>query len=141
MTQRTVLITGAGIGIGRATAIAFARGGDHVVVTDVLETEGRAVAAEIERTGGSAEFHALDVTETTGVDAVIAAVEAKRGAIDVVIANAGIAHRVPLAELTDVPREAWRQEVADMRQYLQGFGARLPAKLVSEIDDIERRFG
>jgi 3-oxoacyl-[acyl-carrier protein] reductase len=104
MTQRTVLITGAGIGIGRATAIAFARGGDHVVVTDVLETEGRAVVAEIERTGGSAEFHALDVTMTIGVDAVVAAVEAKRGAIDVVIANAGIAHRVPLVELTD---ELW----------------------------------
>jgi 3-oxoacyl-[acyl-carrier protein] reductase len=104
MTQRTVLITGAGIGIGRATAIAFARGGDHVVVTDVLESEGRTVAAEIERTGGSAEFHTLDVTATTGVDAVVAAVEAKRGAIDVVIANAGIAHRVPLAELTD---ELW----------------------------------
>ena len=104
MTQRTVLITGAGIGIGRATAIAFARGGDHVVVTDVLETEGRAVAAEIERTGGSAEFHRLDVTETTGVDGVVAGVEAKRGAIDVVIANAGIAHRVPLAKLTD---ELW----------------------------------
>ncbi len=101
MTQRTVLITGAGIGIGRATAIAFARGGDHVVVTDVLEKEGKAVAAEIQQAGGSAEFHSLDVTSTSGVDAVVAAVEAKCNAIDVVVANAGIAHKVPLAELTD----------------------------------------
>ena len=104
MTQRTVLITGAGIGIGRATAFAFARGGDHVVVTDVLETEGRGVAAEIERAGGSAEFHRLDVTNTEAVNAVVAAVEAERGAIDVVIANAGIAHKVPLDAMTD---ELW----------------------------------
>ena len=104
MTQRTVLITGAGIGIGRATAIAFARAGDHVVVTDVLESEGKAVVAEIQQAGGSAEFHSLDVTSTSGVDAVVAAVEAKCDAIDVVVANAGIAHKVPLAELTD---ERW----------------------------------
>jgi 3-oxoacyl-[acyl-carrier protein] reductase len=101
MAQRTVLITGAGIGIGRATALAFARGGDHVVVTDVLEDAGRGVVSEIQQAGGSAEFHGLDVTSTTGVDTVVEAVEAKRRAIDVVIANAGIAHRVKLAELTD----------------------------------------
>ena len=77
------------------------RGGDHVVVTDVLENEGNAVAAEIQRLGGSAEFHSLDVTSTSGVNAVVAAVEAKCGAIDVIVANAGIAHKVPLAELTD----------------------------------------
>jgi 3-oxoacyl-[acyl-carrier protein] reductase len=104
MTQRIVLITGAGIGIGRATAFAFARAGDHVVVTDVLEDQGQAVASEIRQTGGSAEFHRLDVTSTAGVDAVVAAVEAKHGALDVVVANAGIAHKVPLAELTD---EKW----------------------------------
>lgn len=100
----TVLITGAGIGIGRATAFAFARAGDHVVVTDVLEAEGQAVAKQIQQSGGSAEFHILDVTSTTGVDTVVAAVEARREAIDVVIANAGIAHKVPLADLTD---ELW----------------------------------
>jgi 3-oxoacyl-[acyl-carrier protein] reductase len=104
MTQRIVLITGAGIGIGRATAFAFARAGDHVIVTDVLDAEGRAVAAEIGQAGFSAEFHPLDVTSTEGVDAVVAAVEARYGALDVVVANAGIAHKVPLAELTD---EKW----------------------------------
>jgi 3-oxoacyl-[acyl-carrier protein] reductase len=101
MTQRTVLITGAGIGIGRATAIAFARIGDHVIVTDVLEAEGQSVVTEIKQAGGSASFHRLDVTSTAGVDALVAAVEAERGAVDVLIANAGIAHRVPLAEMTD----------------------------------------
>lgn len=100
MTDIT-LITGAGIGIGRATALAFARAGSHVVVTDVLEDAGKAVVAEITAAGGSAEFMALDVRSTEGADAVVAAVEARHGKIDTIVANAGIAHRVPLPELTD----------------------------------------
>ncbi len=104
MGKRTILITGAGIGIGRATARAFAAGGDRVIVTDVLETEGRAVAAEIAAAGGEAEFHALDVTDTRATDALVAACEARHGALDVLVANAGIAHKVPLAEMTD---EKW----------------------------------
>lgn len=96
-----VLITGAGIGIGRATAKAFAKAGYHVVATDVLAAEGASVVAEIVAEGGTAEFHILDVRSTEAADAVVAAVEAKHGGIDVIVANAGIAHRVPLAEMTD----------------------------------------
>jgi 3-oxoacyl-[acyl-carrier protein] reductase len=102
--SETVLITGAGIGIGRATARAFARAGYHVVATDVLEKEGVDVVAEITREGGKAEFSKLDVRSTEAADAVVAAVEKSRGGIDVVIANAGIAHRVPIDKLTD---EKW----------------------------------
>jgi 3-oxoacyl-[acyl-carrier protein] reductase len=100
MTDIT-LITGAGIGIGRATALAFARAGSHVVVTDVLEDAGKSVVAEITGAGGSAEFMTLDVRSTEGADAVVAAVEARHGKIDTIVANAGIAHRVPLPQLTD----------------------------------------
>ncbi len=98
---KTVLITGAGIGIGRATAKAFGRLGAHVLVTDVLPREGEAVAAEIIADGGRASFHALDVRSTEAVAAVFAHAEAELGGVDTVIANAGIAHRVPLAEMTD----------------------------------------
>lgn len=103
MTE-VVLITGAGIGIGRATAKAFAKAGYHVVATDVLRTEGAAVVAEIEAEGGTAEFHFLDVCSTEAANAVVAKVEAAHGGIDVIVANAGIAHRVPLAQMTD---EKW----------------------------------
>lgn len=99
--MRNVLITGAGIGIGRATALAFGAAGDRVIVTDVLEAEGRAVAEAIAAAGGVAEFHPLDVTSTPAADAVVAAVEAAHGPLDVIVCNAGIAHKVPLAELTD----------------------------------------
>jgi 3-oxoacyl-[acyl-carrier protein] reductase len=98
---QTVLVTGAGIGIGRAAAKAFGKAGYHVIVTDVLEKEGQAVAAEI---GKHAEFHKLDVRSTENANAVIAAVEKKHGALDCIVANAGIAHKVPVAQLTD---EKW----------------------------------
>lgn len=104
MAKRNVLVTGGGIGIGRGTALAFGRAGDHVVVTDILETEGRQVADEIKSRGGSAEFHFLDVTNTKQANDVIATVERGHGPLAVVVANAGIAHKVPLAQLTD---EKW----------------------------------
>ncbi len=98
---KTVLITGAGIGIGRATAKAFAKSGYHVIATDVLEKEGQSLVAEI---GKNAEFHKLDVRSTENANAVVAAVERKFGALDCIVANAGIAHKVPLAQMTD---EKW----------------------------------
>ena len=98
--SETVLMTGAGIGIGRATAKAFAKAGHTVVATDVLEKEGAAVAGEIVREGGKAEFHKLDVRSSGAADAVVAAAEKTYGGIDVIVANAGIAHRVPLSGLT-----------------------------------------
>ena len=100
----TVLITGAGIGIGRATAKAFGKAGHTVVATDILEKEGAAVAAGIVKAGGKAEFRKLDVTRTEDADALVAAVEKEHGGIDVIVANAGIAHKVPLSQLTD---EKW----------------------------------
>ena len=100
----TVLITGASIGIGQATAKAFAQAGYQVVATDVLEKQGEALAAEITRSGGKAEFRKLDVRSTQDADALVAAVEKQHGAIDCIVANAGIAHKVPLPALTD---EKW----------------------------------
>ena len=101
---RIVLITGGGIGIGRATALAFAVLGDHVVVTDILEREGQAVAREIRDAGGSGEFLPLDVRSSARADDLVGDVEKRHGRIDVIVANAGIAHRAPLDELTD---ERW----------------------------------
>ena len=103
LAKPTALITGAGIGIGAATARAFADAGYRVIVTDILEGEGRSVAGDIE-SGGEAEYRHLDVTNTDEVDAVVSTVQDRYGPLHTVVANAGIAHRVPLTELTD---EKW----------------------------------
>jgi 3-oxoacyl-[acyl-carrier protein] reductase len=96
-----VLITGAGIGIGAATAHAFADAGYRVIVTDILREEGRSVADSIGSAGGEAEYHHLDVTDTDEGEFVVSAVQDRYGPLHAVVANAGIAHRLPLAELTD----------------------------------------
>lgn len=101
---KTVLITGAGIGIGKATAFAFARDGYHVAVTDILPDEGKEVARNINKDGGSAEFHILDITSTEDTDRVVGAVQREHGPLACLVANAGIAHKVPLGQLTD---EKW----------------------------------
>ncbi len=101
---KVAFITGAGIGIGRASAMTFAAAGYHVVVTDILEKEGSAVVDEIVSAKGSAEFHRLDVRSTSEADALVTKIEKVHGAIDCIVANAGIAHKVPLAQLSD---EKW----------------------------------
>ena len=104
--RSTVLVTGAGIGIGAATARAFGDAGYRVIVTDILEEESRSVVSGIESGGGEAEYHHLDVTSTEEVESVVSAVQERYGPLDALVANAGIAHKVPLAELTD---EKWDQ--------------------------------
>jgi len=99
--RQAVLVTGAGIGIGRATAQAFARAGYAVMVTDILRHEGQSVADAIAAEGGVARFHPLDVTDTQAAEAAVAATEQAFGRLDCVVANAGIAHRVPLDQLSD----------------------------------------
>lgn len=101
MASATVVISGAGIGIGRATAIAFAREGARVAVTDVLREEGERCVAEITAAGGTAVFHAMDVTDSAAVDDTIARVERDWGPVDTLVCNAGIAKTMPLASLTD----------------------------------------
>ena len=123
--SRTMLVTGGGIGIGRATAIAFARAGYHAVVTDILEAEGRDVVAAITAAGGQATFHPLDVRSTAGVDEVVATVTAQHGVLDALVLNAGIAHKVPLPQLSD---ERWDHTVdIDLKGMFRVARAALPA--------------
>lgn len=125
MDKRVVIVTGAGIGIGKSVAERFAGQGDHVVVTDVLEAEGKAVTEAITAAGGSAEFHALNVRDTAAADALVGDVIDRFGRIDVIVANAGIAHRVPMSEMTD---EKWDETFdVDLKGMLRVIRPALPA--------------
>lgn len=123
--RKTVIISGAGIGIGKATSEAFAREGYCVVVTDVLVDEARAVAAAIEDKGGKAQFHAMDVADTDAVNAVVAEVEQQFGPLACVVCNAGIAKKLPLATLTD---EEWERTLdVDLKGMMRMIRAAAPA--------------
>ena len=125
MSKPTVMITGAGIGIGEAAALAFGRAGYHVYVTDVLDEEGQETVAAIEAAGGSAEFSRVDVTDSANVDAAVQAAEAATGPLDAVIANAGIAHKVPFSEMSD---EKWDHTLdVDLKGVFRLFRAAAPA--------------
>lgn len=125
MTKKIVIVTGAGIGIGRAVADRFAKDGHHVVVTDVLDTEGQAAVDAITQAGGSAEYQHLDVRSTPAADTLVADIVAKHGRIDVIVTNAGIAHRVPMAEMTD---EKWDETFdIDLKGMLRVIRPALPS--------------
>lgn len=87
---KTVLITGAASGIGRATALAFARSGAHVVLADIAHQAGTELQAEIQTAGGSALFAQTDVADSGQVQALIAAAVARFGQLDCAFNNAGI---------------------------------------------------
>lgn len=88
---KVALITGAAKGIGREAALLLAREGARVAVTDVDEAEGRKVAEAIAAAGGEALFLTQDVADEAQWQAVIAAVVARFGALNILVNNAGVA--------------------------------------------------
>jgi len=102
-------ITGAGSGIGRAIAEAFARVGAGIALLDRSESAAKATAATISRAGGRAEVFVTDVTDEAQVDRGFAALGQSFGRLDVLVNSAGIAIRRPAVEL---PRQDWDQVIA-----------------------------
>ncbi len=90
--SRTVVITGAGTGIGRACALRFARHGDFVVLVGRRAEPLQAVARELAATPGSggSSIESLDVAEPGRMDAAVQRLLSTRGRLDVLVANAGI---------------------------------------------------
>ncbi|CAJ1582152.1 SDR family oxidoreductase [[Mycobacterium] wendilense] len=85
-----VSVTGAGSGIGRATALAFAAAGAEVVVSDIDEANAKQTAAQIVERGGQAYAYALDVADAEAVQRFADQVCAEHGVPDVVVNNAGV---------------------------------------------------
>jgi NAD(P)-dependent dehydrogenase (short-subunit alcohol dehydrogenase family)/pimeloyl-ACP methyl ester carboxylesterase len=85
-----VSVTGAGSGIGRETAFAFAREGAELVISDIDEAAVKATAAEIATRGGVAHSYVLDVSDAQAVEAFAERVCAEHGLPDIVVNNAGI---------------------------------------------------
>jgi len=95
---RVAAITGGALGIGRATALTFAGEGATVALGDVQIEAAETVAQEIRGRGGKAIAVALDVGDAAQVQAFVDRVVAEFGRLDVMFANAGIAHSAPFLE-------------------------------------------
>jgi NAD(P)-dependent dehydrogenase (short-subunit alcohol dehydrogenase family) len=89
MTTPVILITGALTGIGRATALAFAREGAHLVVSGRHEEEGEKLVAEVRKLGAEAEFVRSDVRHETEIQSLVDKTVARFGRLDVAVNNAG----------------------------------------------------
>jgi len=107
LRDKVAVITGAASGIGRATALLFAREGARVVVADIQEAEGRAAVEAIEASGGRATFVRCDVGRSVEVRALFAAARAAYGGLDVLFANAGIPGFA--TRLTETSEARWRR--------------------------------
>lgn len=90
MQNKTVIITGATTGIGKATALAFAKGEYNVVITSRNQVRGEETIKEIKATGAEVSFMVLDVTNEQEFAKVIDDVVAKYGKLDAIVNNAGI---------------------------------------------------
>ena len=109
VTDRVVVITGAGQGIGRAYAHHFADNGAIAVIDDINGDNGAKVAAEIEAGGGRALAVQTDVTEPDSVAAMVDAVLASYGRLDVLINNAAIFVTLGRHPFEEIPLDEWRQ--------------------------------
>lgn len=106
-TGRTALVTGAGSGIGRGVALAFAREGAHVVVAGRREQPLRETAELVERAGGKALAVTADVTSADELRTLVSAAVDRFGSLDVAVNNAGVmTGRGRLA--ADLAEEDWR---------------------------------
>ncbi len=98
---RTVLLTGAGSGIGRATAVALAKGGADVVVCDINSASAEETAQALVGLGRKALAVRLDVTQLDAVQRAVAQAEAECGPLDIVFSNAGIGEQVAFTDMTE----------------------------------------
>jgi cyclopentanol dehydrogenase len=130
-TDQVVIVTGAGSGIGKAAAAAFARAGAIVVALDV--TGARECAEEITAVGQRAKGHVMDVRDAAAWGALVGALVAAHGKVDVLVNNAGVA--VPGDTAIDTSEEMWdRMMDVNAKGVWLGMRAVLPGM-------VERRAG
>ncbi|MCC7325860.1 MAG: SDR family oxidoreductase [Burkholderiales bacterium] len=109
LAGKIAVVTGAGSGIGRATADALAAAGARVVAADINRETGEATAATLRARGSRAEFLPVDLTEAASISAFAQAVAESVGAVDIVVNGAGWGQTCPF---WDTPDEIWERVIA-----------------------------
>jgi len=108
-TGKTALVTGGASGIGKATAKQLAEGGANVVIADIQDDAGRAVAKEITDAGGQSTFVHLDVTSESDWNAAVEKTVETYGGLTTLVNNAGIGDTLPIEE---TPQSSWDKVIA-----------------------------
>ncbi|MGE0881203.1 MAG: SDR family NAD(P)-dependent oxidoreductase [Acidimicrobiia bacterium] len=106
---RVAMVTGAGRGIGAATALRLGGLGATVVVCDLDETAGGEAVAAVEAAGGKAAFRKLDVSDSAAVKATVADIASTIGPVDILVNNAGIDIIEPFVKSTE---DTWDRIIA-----------------------------
>lgn len=106
---KVALVTGAGSGIGKATALALGKEGASVVAMSRTREEVEATAAEIEKAGGTAWAETADITDDEAMKKLVADTVDRFGRLDIVIANAGI--NGVWAPIEDITPEEWDKTI------------------------------
>ena len=100
--NKSIIVTGAGNGIGEGIAKRLAAEGAKVIVNDINEAGGQRVVAEIKAAGGTAAFFKADVTQSAEVKALVDEAVRLYGQLDVMVNNAGWTHRNrPMLEVSE----------------------------------------
>jgi len=110
--EKVVVVTGAAAGIGRATALRFAREGARVAGFDVDAAKGPGLVEEIRASGAEGAFEAVNVAEPASVEAGVAAVLERWGKVDVLVNNAGILRDAQLVKWKDGQAAATMSDAA-----------------------------
>jgi NAD(P)-dependent dehydrogenase (short-subunit alcohol dehydrogenase family) len=112
LTGKVALVTGGASGIGRATALTFAREGAKLIIADMNEDGGHQTVHMIRENGGDAIFVQVDVSQATAVEAMISKTVETYGRLDCAHNNAGIASGEQGAFTAEYPEERWHQVIA-----------------------------
>ena len=112
LKDKVIIVTGGGVGIGRAYALALARERAKVVVADIQEEEAKRVAGEIKQAGGEALAVPVDVTSAEKTRAMADATLQKFGRIDVLVNNAALYSAIKKKPFAEITSEEWDKVMA-----------------------------